>query len=206
MSSLLILWAVLSALVRYPIVYLGPGLTSSPRANCDYQNFQFLLLIHLSLLNQQNWRICTPQRILPPALLLESQWRYQSLYLKHRFQKLYSRILYIASFVHFHLVSLHLIQHSPQTQCNGLGSILKCVGPQNHFSLDKDIGIIFMTQEFRAGNNFSNRMGNMHISIWSVCCQFQCLWCLWCPMQFKYYGPVLFTEHFIVFKQCTHMN
>lgn len=28
------------SLVRYPVVSLSPGPTLSPRANCDYQNFQ----------------------------------------------------------------------------------------------------------------------------------------------------------------------
>lgn len=64
--------APLPALVRHPIMSVGPGPTASPGVNCDFKNFQSLLLTHLPLLTQQNWEMFSPKNP-PPALLRGSR-------------------------------------------------------------------------------------------------------------------------------------
>lgn len=95
-SLLLGSWIILLALVGSWLFLLVPASHCHPE-----QTFSYLLLIHPSLLNQQNWRKCTPRRCLPPALLLEEAGDMPCPIFKAQVLKLYSQILYIVPFVQF---------------------------------------------------------------------------------------------------------
>lgn len=112
----------LPALVRHPIVSVGPGPTASSRVNYYFKNFQCLLLTHLPLLTQQNWGNVLPRESAPSSAPGEP-WCH-TLYLKHRSRTLHAQILSAVFLWDFHSGSAHLIP------CNGLRSDLGGAGPK----------------------------------------------------------------------------
>ena len=95
-----------------PLAQLFPWVSSasSSRVNCDFKDFQGLLLIHLP-----SWLSRTGGNMLPwesyPQLAPRER-RCHTVYLKHASQMPQAQILYIALTSKFYTLSAHLLQHT----------------------------------------------------------------------------------------------